>query len=61
MRRKDKEITDRNRIEDIIKNSKVCRLALSLNDIPYIVPVCFGYEKSTMYFHSAGEEKKLIF
>ncbi len=43
MRRKDKEIKDIGEIEFIINKSKVCRIALSDNDSPYIVPVCFGY------------------
>ena len=59
MRRKEKEITDIKSIEKIIKKAKVCRLALSLNDTPYIVPVCFGYSAKTIYFHSAREGKKI--
>ena len=59
MRRKDKEITDIKSIEKIIQKSKVCRLGLSLNDTPYIVPVCFGYRAKTLYFHSAQEGKKI--
>jgi nitroimidazol reductase NimA-like FMN-containing flavoprotein (pyridoxamine 5'-phosphate oxidase superfamily) len=59
MRRKEKEITDKTIIESIILNSSVCRLALSEDNHPYIVPLCFGYEDSTLYFHSAREGKKL--
>ena len=59
MRRKDKEITDIKSIEKIIHKAKVCRLALSLDDTPYVVPVCFGYSAETIYFHSAKEGKKI--
>ena len=59
MLRKDKEIRDIAAIEDIICRASVCRLALSENDHPYIVPLCFGYKDNTLYFHSAGEGKKL--
>jgi nitroimidazol reductase NimA-like FMN-containing flavoprotein (pyridoxamine 5'-phosphate oxidase superfamily) len=59
MRRKEKEITDKTVIESIILSSSVCRLALSENNHPYIVPLCFGYEDNTLYFHSAPEVKKL--
>jgi len=59
MRRKEKEITDRAAIESIILGSSVCRLALSEDNRPYIVPLCFGYEDNTLYFHSAREGKKL--
>lgn len=59
MRRKDKEINDIKEIESIINKSNVCRIALSENNSPYIVPVCFGYKKNFLYFHSANEGKKI--
>jgi len=59
MRRKEKEITDRAVIESIVLRSSVCRLALSEDNRPYIVPLCFGYKDNTLYFHSAREGKKL--
>ena len=59
MRRKDREITDMALIEDIIRNSLVCRLGLSRNDQPYVVPLCFAYSDKTLYFHSAGDGMKL--
>ena len=46
MRRKDKEILDKKEIESIIKKAGVCRLGLSDNNIPYIVPLNFGYRDS---------------
>ena len=39
MRRKDREITDDNKIVEIIDKCKVMRIAMSVNDEPYIVPV----------------------
>jgi nitroimidazol reductase NimA-like FMN-containing flavoprotein (pyridoxamine 5'-phosphate oxidase superfamily) len=59
MRRKDKEITDRNEIELIIEKSTVCRLAMADDNGPYIVPLCFGFRNNTLYFHSAADGKKL--
>ncbi|MCZ7402012.1 MAG: pyridoxamine 5'-phosphate oxidase family protein [Candidatus Methanoperedens sp.] len=59
MRRKDKEIKDIKEIESIISKSNVCRIALSENNSPYIVPVCFGYKENCLYFHSANEGKKI--
>jgi nitroimidazol reductase NimA-like FMN-containing flavoprotein (pyridoxamine 5'-phosphate oxidase superfamily) len=63
MRRKDREIAD---IEDkikIINKCKVCRLGLSENNNPYIVPLNYGYtfenDLLTLFFHSAKEGKKL--
>lgn len=58
MRRKDQEITDKNIINSIIKDSTVCRLGLSENNVPYVVPVCFGYKDGVIYIHGAKEGKK---
>ncbi|PKM94052.1 MAG: pyridoxamine 5'-phosphate oxidase family protein [Firmicutes bacterium HGW-Firmicutes-1] len=59
MRRKEKEITDINEIEQILKRAQVCRLALSFKDNPYIIPMNFGYRDNHLYFHCAREGKKL--
>ena len=59
MRRKDKEINDIGTIEDIIRKAKVCRLALSENGWPYIVPLCFGYQDNMLFFHTGPEGKKI--
>jgi len=59
MRKKEKEITDIEEIEKIIKKAKVCHLGLVDNDEPYIVPVNFGYDRNALYFHSALEGRKV--
>ena len=59
MRRADREITSRAEIEEIIRRSLVCRLALADENHPYIVPLCFGYKDNVLYFHSAGQGKKI--
>ena len=59
MRRKDKEITDIDEIERIIKKAIRCRIGLVDTDEPYIVPVCFGYERNALYFHGAFEGRKV--
>ena len=59
MRRKEKEITDRAEIESIIRLARVCRLAMCDGDMPYIVPMCFGFDGDTLYFHCAPEGRKL--
>jgi nitroimidazol reductase NimA-like FMN-containing flavoprotein (pyridoxamine 5'-phosphate oxidase superfamily) len=59
MRRKDQEIVDWGVIDSIIGKAQVCRLALSDGDQPYVVPMCFGYDGKNLYFHSAGEGKKI--
>ncbi|MFC1971923.1 pyridoxamine 5'-phosphate oxidase family protein [Chloroflexota bacterium] len=59
MRRKEKEITDPAEIEQLITQARVCRIGLVDGNKPYVVPVCFGYEKKAFYFHCAPEGYKL--
>jgi len=69
MRRSDREITDKSEIIKIIDKCEVCRIGLSRDNIPYIVPMNFGYSYITddvgsndrliLYFHCAKEGKKL--
>jgi len=59
LRRKDKEITDKKEIESIIQRANVCRIGLSENNIPYVIPVNFGYKSNRIYFHSAPMGKKI--
>jgi len=60
MRRADKEITDQTLMDEIIKKAQVCRLAVSYRDMPYIIPMNFGYADRVLYFHSAKEGLKLL-
>lgn len=53
MRRRDREITDREEIDGIVRSSKVMHLALSDNDAPFLVPLFFVYTGSALYFHSS--------
>ena len=50
---------DREEIESIIKKADVCRLGFSDNNIPYIVPLNFGYKENCLYFHTAKVGKKI--
>ena len=67
MRRKDREVKDFDQIIDILSRCKVLHLALISGGKPYSVPVNFGYivaeenggKKLSVYFHGAGEGKKL--
>lgn len=59
MRRSDREITDRSEIDDIIRQCQVCRLGLTDGVEPYVVPLSFGYDGRALYFHCAGEGRKL--
>jgi nitroimidazol reductase NimA-like FMN-containing flavoprotein (pyridoxamine 5'-phosphate oxidase superfamily) len=59
VRRKEKEILDRNELEAVLREARVCRVGMSDGQLPYIVPLCFGYAENTFYFHCAAEGRKL--
>lgn len=59
MKRKKQEITDILKIKEIISKATICRLALSLKDKPYIIPLCFGFENDTLYFHTGTKGTKI--
>jgi len=63
MRRKDREIISIDEKLKIISKCKICRIGLSENNYPYIVPLNYGFsyddEKLALYFHCATEGKKI--
>lgn len=61
MRRKDKEITDKDEIEGILSTCMVGRLGTCANGIPYITPMNFTYDReaSRIYLHCANEGRKI--
>ena len=62
MRRRDREITDKQEILEVMRKCDVCRIALHDGDYPYIVPLNFGLQVENdmpvLYFHGALEGKK---
>ncbi|WP_321505708.1 pyridoxamine 5'-phosphate oxidase family protein [uncultured Methanoregula sp.] len=59
MRRKDREITDPAGMAAILDSAPVCRLGLADGNEPYVVPLCFGRDGSSIYIHSSPEGKKI--
>jgi nitroimidazol reductase NimA-like FMN-containing flavoprotein (pyridoxamine 5'-phosphate oxidase superfamily) len=59
MRRKDKEIRTREEIDEIIEKAPVCRLGLCCDNVPYVVPLNFGYRDGCLYLHCAKEGRKM--
>ena len=59
MRRSDKEIKDDGVIQDILKNSEICRIAMIDGADPYIVPLNYAYSNNSFYIHSAPEGRKI--
>lgn len=63
MRRTDREVPHIDDIIHIINQCKIMRIAMLDENIPYIVPVNFGYlfteKKQELYFHSALQGRKV--
>lgn len=59
MRRNDKKITDRTEIEEILSENTICRIGLSDKNLPYIIPMNYGYHNNMIYLHSACIGKKI--
>lgn len=63
MRRKDREITDREQLIAIMERCDVCRLGLVDEGMAYIVPLNYGMTvengEINLYFHCANEGSKL--
>ena len=63
MRRKDREITDISRIEEIIAGARYMHLGMFDGEYPYVVPLHYGYKmengRLTFYMHCAKEGHKL--
>ena len=65
MRRRDREITDQNKIQDILNTCSYLHLGLSDDGMPYVVPLNYGLVKDEIdghyiiYLHGAHEGRKL--
>ncbi len=59
MKKQDKQIHDESIIHDILTSNTICRMALSDNGMPYIVPMNYGYQDNAVYLHTALEGKKI--
>ena len=61
MRRKDKEITDSEKMKSILESAKFVTIAMCTGNSPYLVTLSHGYDKNRncIYFHCAKEGKKI--
>ena len=61
MRRREKEIRDRNQILDILEKVKYITVAMWADNEPYLVTLNRGYDRANqcLYFHCAKERKCL--
>ena len=63
MTKRERQIFDLNEIKAILDTAKVLHLGLAVDNMPYVVPMNYGYcmeeGKLTLYLHSAVRGKKL--
>ena len=63
VRRKDREVLNREEITDILSRCSTLRIGIQGEDYPYVVPVSFGLDteggKPAVYFHSAKQGMKI--
>ena len=59
MRKTNQEINDKSILEGILLSSKICRLGMIDNGLPYVLPFNFGYHENCIFIHSAPEGKKI--
>ncbi len=63
MRRKDREVTDRDTILGVIQQCRYCRLGFYDEGEVYILPLNYGYafkgDQLYLYFHGAKEGRKI--
>jgi nitroimidazol reductase NimA-like FMN-containing flavoprotein (pyridoxamine 5'-phosphate oxidase superfamily) len=63
VRRKEREITHKEEMKQVLKSTKYVTVALCMNNEPYLVALSHGYDQTQncLYFHCAPEGKKLIY
>lgn len=59
MRKARREIKDENAVRAIMEEASVCRIGLSDDGMPYVVPMNFGLGENCLYLHCAAEGRKL--
>ena len=59
MRRKEQEITDRAELYRILHEARLCRLAMTGGDGPYLVPLTFALDGEDLVLHSARVGRKI--
>ncbi len=61
MQRQERAITEVAAIDAVIRSCQVCRLGLSRDNQPYVVPLSFGYDGECIYLHTAFAGRKIEF
>ncbi len=63
MQKNERQIKEKNKIDEIIKKGKFASISMCRENEPYIVTLSYGYDamKNSLYFHSAKEGLKYDF
>jgi nitroimidazol reductase NimA-like FMN-containing flavoprotein (pyridoxamine 5'-phosphate oxidase superfamily) len=59
LRRRDREIKDPAEITAILNTNRICHLAMSVDDQPYVIPMIYAYSEGELFFHCAEVGQKL--
>ena len=59
MNRADRQMNDREAIDDVLRRAEVLHLGMTGADGPYVVPVNFGYDGEHIWIHCAETGHKL--
>jgi len=59
VRKAKQEIKDKAVLEEILSGAEICRLSMIDGELPYLVPVNYGYREGHIYIHSAPAGKKI--
>ncbi len=59
MRRREKQVTERAALEQILWQGQFCQLAIPDQPLPYLVPMNYGYRDGVLYFHCANHGRKI--
>ncbi len=61
MQKKEREITDREEMNEVLKNGKYAMIAMCRDNEPYVVTLSYGFDsqKNVLYLHSAAKGLKL--
>ena len=59
MRRQDRELKERSELDAILHEATVLHVAMWDGHEPYLVPLNFGYDGVSLFFHSAREGRKI--
>jgi nitroimidazol reductase NimA-like FMN-containing flavoprotein (pyridoxamine 5'-phosphate oxidase superfamily) len=52
-------MTEKAQVEDLLRSALVGRIGTIWQGGPYVVPVCFAYDESKIFFHSARVGRKM--